>query len=120
MIDAPVGHVADVQQAVDSAQVDKRAVFGKVLDGSGDNRAFRDHLQGGALARVQLLFHRHFARNHYVSAAAVELDNSNRDILTEERILIVSRTHIDLRSRHESGYTDIHRESAFDAARYAA
>ena len=43
MVDAPPAHVGDVQQAVDAAEVDERAVIGDVLD-----HAFED------LALVQL------------------------------------------------------------------
>ena len=75
MIDAPVGHVADMQQAVDAAQIDEGAVFGEVLDGSGDDAAFFENLQRGALARELFFFHRHFARDDNVAAAAVEFDD---------------------------------------------
>ena len=41
MLDAAPGEVGDVQQAVDAAQVDERAVIGDVLDDALDDRAFR-------------------------------------------------------------------------------
>ena len=40
--DAAPGHVGDVQQAVDAAQVDERAVVGDVLDEAVDDLAFRE------------------------------------------------------------------------------
>ena len=120
MSDAAIGHVADVQQAIDAAEIDERAVFGEVLDRAGDDCAFFENLQRGALADEQLFFDRHLARHHHVAAAAVQLDDLDRDILAEERIQVVSGAHIDLRSGHESGDADIHRETAFDASGDAA
>ena len=40
MLDAAPGEVGDVQQAVDAAEVDERAVVGDVLDDALDDRAF--------------------------------------------------------------------------------
>ena len=109
MSDAAVRHVADVQQAVDAAEIDEGAVIGEVLDHSGDHGAFFQNLQRRALARVQLLLDRHLARDHHVAAAPVQLDDLDRDILAEEGIQVVGGTHIDLRAGHEGGNADIHR-----------
>ena len=43
----PQRHVGDVQQAVDAAEVDERAVVGQVLDGAGHDRALFQVLEGG-------------------------------------------------------------------------
>ena len=73
--DAAPGHVGDVQQAVDAAEVDERAVLGDVLDHAVDDGAFlqRFHQLGALFA------HRGFdhgaARQHDVVALAVELDD---------------------------------------------
>ena len=40
MRDAAVGNIGDVQQAVNAAQIDERAVFGQILDGAGEDGAF--------------------------------------------------------------------------------
>src|SRR3989442_486766 len=45
MLDAPPGEVGDVQQSVDTAQVDERAVIGDVLDDPLNDRAFLQRLQ---------------------------------------------------------------------------
>ena len=52
MIDAAVRHVAHVQQPVDAAQIDERAVIGEVFDDAGDHRAFKQMLERGHLARL--------------------------------------------------------------------
>ena len=42
MVDAPPGDVGDMQQAVDAAQIDERAVIGDVLDHAVEHLAFLD------------------------------------------------------------------------------
>ena len=45
MRDTAIGDVADVQQSVNSAEVDEGAIVGEILDRSGDHRAFMQKLQ---------------------------------------------------------------------------
>ena len=52
MIDAPMRHVADVQQAVDAAQIDERAVFGEVLHRARDHGAFGEMFQRRAACAI--------------------------------------------------------------------
>src|SRR5580693_8043035 len=120
MINATVGHVADMQQAVDAAEIDEGAIFGEVLDGSGDGGTLFQNLQRGALAGELFFLDGHFTGDDDVAAAAVELDDLDRNILAKERIQIVRGADIDLRSGHECGDANIHGESAFDAAGDAA
>ena len=58
MRQASPGHVGDVQQAVDAAQVDERAVVGQVLHRAGQDRVFFQVLQRLA-ALLRLLFFQH-------------------------------------------------------------
>ena len=75
MLDALPRHVGDVQQAVDAAEVDERAVVGEVLDHALDDRAFLQLLeQLGALGAVFLLDDR-ATRHDDVVALLVELDD---------------------------------------------
>ena len=120
MGDPSVRHVGDVQQAVDAAQVDEGAVVGQVLDRPGDDRSFGQMLQGGALARVDLLFDGGLARHHHVAAAAIELDDFDRDVLSHQRIQVVDRTRIRLAPGHESLDPHVHRQAALDASQHAA
>src|SRR5580658_2836763 len=101
MINASVGHVADMQQAVDSTQIDKGAIFGEVLDGSSDDAAFFQNLQRGAFAGELFFLDGHFAGDDDVAAAAVELDDLDWNILAEKRIEIVGGADVDLRPGHE-------------------
>ena len=109
-----------MQQAVDAAQVDERAVIGQVLHHAGDHRALGQVLQRGALADLDLLFHRHLARDHHVSAAAVELDDLDRNVLSHQGVQVVHRARIGLRSRHEGLDAYVHRQPALDPPQHAS
>src|SRR5690606_24511855 len=75
MAHALPGHVGDVQQAVDAAQVHERAVVGEVLDHALDDGAFLQALeQLLALDAVLALDHR-TAGDDDVVALAVQLDD---------------------------------------------
>ena len=45
MAHAAPRHVGDVQQAVDAAEIDERAVVGDVLDGALEHLAFGERMQ---------------------------------------------------------------------------
>ena len=79
MGEASPGHIGDVQQAVDSAQVHERAVLGEVLHHAGENRAFFQVLQGLRFLFVLFLFQQLLARDHDVAALLVELDDGDFD-----------------------------------------
>ncbi len=69
-------HVGDVQEAIDAAEVDERAVIGEVLDDALDDSTFLQTLeQLFALLGEFTLDHR-ATRNDDVVALAVELDDS--------------------------------------------
>ena len=60
------------------------------------------------------------ARDHHVAAAAVELDDLDRDILPDQGIQIVDGARVGLRAGHEGLDPHIHRQAALDAAQHAA
>ena len=75
MLDAAPGEIGDVQQAVDAAQVDERAVVGDVLDDALDDRAFLQRRQQLLALLAQARFEHGAARDDDVVALAVELDD---------------------------------------------
>src|ERR1035441_2020133 len=91
-------HVGDVQQAVDSAHVDKGAIFGEVLDDSGENGAFFEMLERLAALFRLLFFQKLFAGDHDVAALLVELDDGDFHGLALHSIQIADGTEIDLRA----------------------
>ena len=101
MLDALPRHVGDVQQAVDAAEVDERAVVGQVLDHALDHVAFLEIVEElRALGAVFLLDHR-AARHHDVVAALVELDDLEFEFLALEVARVAHRAHVHERTGQE-------------------
>src|SRR4029077_5633400 len=55
MIDAPPAHVRDVQEPINAAEIDERAVLGDVLDDAADDLSFLEGLERLCLLLVALL-----------------------------------------------------------------
>ncbi len=116
MSQASPGHIGDVQQAVDAAQVDERAVLGQVLHHAGENRAFFQVLEGLGLLFVLLFFQNLLARNHDVAALLVQLDDGDFDGLALHAVQVAHRAQIDLRAGQERARAqDVDGQAALDA-----
>src|ERR1700722_2334508 len=101
MIDAPPGDVGDVQQAIDAAEIDERAVVGDVLHHAIKNHAFLEALdQFAALLRAGLLQHG-AAGHHDVAAGAVHLEDLERLGRTHQRAHVAHRADIHLTAWQE-------------------
>ena len=115
VVDAPPGDVGDVQQAVDAAEIDERAVIGDVL-----HRAV-DHLALGevgddlvALLGAALLQHR-AARDDDVAAPAVHLEDLERLRHVHQRRDVAHGADVDLGARQEGhGAVEVDGEAALD------
>ena len=79
------GHVGDVQQAVEAAQIDECAVLGEVLDHAGQHGAFFQMLERLGFLFVLLFFQNLLARDHDVAALLVQLDDGDFEDLAFER-----------------------------------
>ena len=113
---APPGHIGDVQQAIQTTEVDERAVLGQVLYRAGEDRAFFKVRQGFRALGVDFFFQQLLARDDDVAALFVQLDNGHVEGLALERIQIVNRTNVNLRTGQKgTGAVDIHSYSALDA-----
>ena len=109
-------HVGDVQQAVDAAQVDERAVVGQVLHRAGQDRVLAQLLQRLGALLALLFFQQLLARDHDVAALLVQLDDADFEVGALQRIEIAHRAQIDLRSGQERARAqDIDRQAALDA-----
>src|SRR6056297_97836 len=117
VVDATPGHVGDVQQAVNTAQIDKGAVFGDVLDDTIDILALgqvADHF--GALLGAAF-FQDGAARDNDVATAAIHLENLERLLETHQRSGIAHGAHIDLRAGQEGhGTAQIDGKATLDPA----
>src|SRR5579863_576662 len=113
---ASPGHVSNVKQAIEAAQIDESAVFGEVLDHSGQDGAFFQMLQGLRALFVLLAFEQVLARDHDVATLLVELDNGNFNRLAFHAVQITDGAQIDLRARQERVCAvDVHGQAALDA-----
>ena len=115
MADPPPGHVRDVEQAVDAAQVDERPVVGDVLDDAHLLHAFREARQRLALELRPLVLQQHPPRKDDVAALSVELDDLHVEGLADELVEIPHRPQIDLGARQKRLEADVDREAALDA-----
>ena len=111
------GHVGDVEQAVDAAQVDERAVLDEVLDHALEHDAF---LQVGqqAVTLGAVLGFEHFATaDDDVVAQAIELDDLELERLAFQIRRIANRANVDERTGEEGADgADVDREAALDLA----
>jgi hypothetical protein len=120
MSDAAPRHVGDVEQAVDAAEIDERAVVGDVLDDALEHLALGERLERVLLLLGVLLLEERLAREDDVAALLVDLDDAHAQFLAAQRVEIAHRTHVDLRAGQERADADVHREPALDALDDAA
>ncbi len=117
MVDAPPGDIGNVQQAIDTAQIDECAVIGDVLDHAFQNLAF---LEVGDQFRTRLgacLFEDGPARYHDVAAAAVHLEDLEGLRRAHERRNVAHRADVHLAARQERhGAGQIDDEAPLDPA----
>ncbi len=115
--DALPGHVGDVQQAVDAAQVHERAVVGDVLDHAfADFTLLQLRHQFGALLGAGF-FQDGAAGDDDVAARAVHLEDRERLLAAHQRADVAHRTDVHLRARQERrGAAQVDGEAALHAA----
>ena len=112
--DAAPRHVGDVEQAVDAAEIDERAVVGDVLDHAAEDLALGERVERVLLLLGVLLFEEDLAREHDVAALLVDLDDAHAQLLAAQRVEVADGTHVDLRAGQERADADVHREAALD------
>src|SRR5262245_32047290 len=110
--DAAPRHVRDVKQAVDTAEVDERAVIGDVLDDALEHFSFGECLERVLLLFGVLFFEQRLAREDDVAALLVDLDDAHAQLLSAQRIEVANRSDVDLRSGQERANADVHGEPA--------
>ena len=98
-------HIRDVQQTVDSTQIDKRAVLGDVLDRTRDDGTFTQGLEKLRTLFALGQFHHCTTRNNDVVALSVELDDLELHGLALVGRGVLDRTRIDQRTRQEGADT---------------
>src|SRR5512147_1128173 len=98
---ASPGHIRDVQQPIDAAEVDKRSVVCDVLDHALDELSFLEVGQRGLTLLVSGFLQEDAAGHYNITAAVVDLDDLQREGLADKPVEIAHRMEIDLRARQE-------------------
>ena len=101
MLDALPRHVRDVQQAIDSTEIDEGAVIGEVLDRTTHDRAFLQVVHQCSALGGELLLHDRATRHDNVVALLIELDDLEFERLVFQIGGIAHRTHVDQRTGQE-------------------
>ncbi len=112
--DAGPGDVGDVEQAVDTAEVDEGAVRCEVADGAGDDVAFAELGVTGLGGGERLLFQDSAAVDDDVFVGDVELGDEAGDLLADWGLDIGGVAGPAAAQRHEGAHANVHAESAFD------
>ncbi len=103
-----------MQQAIDAAQVDERAVVGDVLHRPAQHLALGQRLERGLLLLGVLFLEQRLARQDDIAALLVDLDDAHAEFLSAQRVEVPDRAHVDLRTREEGADADVHRQAALD------
>src|SRR6185437_7125436 len=89
VLDTGPGHLGDVQQTVDSTQVDERAVVGDAADDTlADITLFERPERIGA-ALLALLLRGLAVRKDDLAAVAIDFDDLQRDALSDELVQVL-------------------------------
>ena len=117
MVDTPPGDIGDVQQAIDTAQVDEGAVIGDILDHPFQNLAFLEVGDQFGTGIGAGFFQHGAAGNDDVVARPVHLENLERLRRPHERADIAHRANVHLAAGQEGdGAGQIDDEAALDPA----
>ena len=109
--------IGDVQQTVDTAQVNERTVVGNVFNDTFDNSTFLQIFQQGFAFFAQSGFQNGTAGNHDVIAFFVQLDDFEFNFFAFKVRGIFNRTHVNQRTGQEcADAADHNGQAAFDFA----
>src|SRR5690554_3629318 len=117
MLDALPGHISDVQQAVNTAQIYERAVVGQVLDDTLDFQTFSQGFQQSFTLLAVFSFQNGAAGNNHVVTLLVQLDNLELEFFVLQVRGIANRTNVYQGAWQEGTDTgQINSETTFDLA----
>ena len=115
MVDAPPGDVGHVQEAVDAAEIDERAIVGEVLDRAVDDLPFGEVGDDLVALLGPALLEHGAAGDDDVAAAPVHLEDLERLRHVHQRPDVAHRADVDLAARQEGDRpVEIDGEAALD------
>ncbi len=88
--------VSDVDETVNTAEVNEYTIVGDVLDCSFENLAFFEFADDFALLLLKLSLKESLVRNDYIAEFLVDLDDLEVHCLVNICIVILDRTDVDL------------------------
>ncbi len=113
MIDTAPGDVGHMQQTIDTAEIDERAVIGDILDDAVDDLTLFKVGDDLVALLGAALFEDRAARDDDVAAAPIHRQDLEGLRHADQRRDIANRPNIDLAARQEGdGAVEIHREAA--------
>jgi hypothetical protein len=114
VVDPAPGHVGDVQQAVDAAEVDEGAEVGDVLDRALDDVALVEVLEEALACGRRARFDELAAGDDDVAALGVDLEDLRADGAADELADVVGTADVDLAGGQEDRHADIDEQAALD------
>src|SRR5690606_38356037 len=117
MLDTLPGHIRDVQQAVNTAQIYERTVVGQVLDDTLDFQTLGQGFQQSFTLLAVFSFQNGAAGNNHVVTLLVQLDNLEFELFVLQVRGVANRTNVYQGTRQEgTDASQINSETTFDLA----
>src|SRR4026209_2855682 len=96
MTDTAPGHVRDMEESVDAAEVDEGPVIRNVLHHALNQLPFFQRGEGRLAFRIPRLFQKHAPGYHNVAATMIDLDDLERKRAPDQPVKISHRMKVDL------------------------
>ena len=120
LVDASPGDIADVQQTIDSADIDERAVVHQAAHRAGDDIALPDLGVAPLLRRTVFLLGDGAAIHHHVLLRCVQLDDAAANLLSHQLFHLGCVTRPAARTRHERAHSHIDGQATLHDGRHGA
>ena len=105
-----------MQQSVDAAEIDERAIVGQILNLPLNDNVFFYLVEGLIFSTGIALLEHGLARKDHVRSLSIQFDYLGFNLLVPQRIQIANRAHIDLRSRQKRrDAIDVDAQAPFNA-----
>ena len=118
--DSSPAHISDMEQAIESAEIDKGAKLGDVLDHTLADLAELDAFEQFLLLGFTLLFDKPAPGNDDVHASFINLDDLAAHFLADVFGDVPGPANSNLRCRQENRHTDVYKEPTLDLACHLA
>src|SRR5712692_424800 len=108
--DTAPGHIGNVQQPVDPAQVNERAIIGNALHRPFQDDPFLQQLESFLTQSVTFLLQHRAAGHHHIGAGTVIFEYGESALTAHKTVEVADRTKINMRARQKRRHPDINLE----------